>query len=91
MADSTDIANEVVINGIYRDFERVDRLYRVIAIARDESLTTQRNVIYEQLYDSLFTKGTAWSMKLEKFLEYATKEGKRPKKFTLINSPNAQS
>ena len=76
--------DELVINGIYLHFKGEDRLYQVVGIARDADDVGQRQVVYQQLYDSGFPNGTIWTRKLEDFMSSVDKGGKLEKRFTLV-------
>lgn len=75
---------ELIISGIYQHFKGKDKLYQVIALARDCENHEKKVVVYKQLYESEFPKGTIWTRSLEDFLGEKIIDGKSVKRFVLI-------
>ena len=53
----------------YVHFRGEDKVYEIVAIARDNEDYYKKDVIYKQLYETeMFSKGTIWRRSLEDFL-----------------------
>jgi hypothetical protein len=72
------------IEGVYRHFKGEERLYRVKRIARDCDNPEKKVVVYENLYEGDFPKGTCWIRELEEFMGFKELNGEKIKRFTLI-------
>lgn len=67
----------------YRHFKGKE--YEVIGVAR-HSETRERLVVYRQLYQSNFPKGTLWVRPEEMFLEEVEIEGKKVPRFQYLGN-----
>ncbi|MDO8516673.1 MAG: DUF1653 domain-containing protein [Nanoarchaeota archaeon] len=77
--------NEPKPNQIYQHFKGKEKLYKILEIARDCENPEKKIVIYQQLYESEFPKGTIWARSLEDFVGYKKIENnKEIKRFILI-------
>jgi hypothetical protein len=58
----------------YRHYKGKDRIYEIVAIARDCDNPEKKLVIYKSLYHdySMFPEGTIWSRLLDDFVGYKT-------------------
>lgn len=72
-----------VTPGKYRHFKGKE--YEVIGVAR-HSETRERLVVYRQLYQSNFPKGTLWVRPEEMFLEEVEIEGKKVPRFQYLGN-----
>ncbi|HTY43961.1 MAG TPA: DUF1653 domain-containing protein [Patescibacteria group bacterium] len=69
----------------YRHFKGNDKIYEIIAIARDDDNLKTRYVIYKALYSGDFPTGTIWCRELNNFMGYKEfPDGTKVKRFTLI-------
>ncbi|MEK6913787.1 MAG: DUF1653 domain-containing protein [Nanoarchaeota archaeon] len=69
----------------YRHFKGEDKIYEVIAVARDCNNPEEKSVIYRNLYETEeIPFGTIWFRSLEDFCSYTELNGKKVKRFTLI-------
>ncbi len=79
-----DIIEEPKPGEKYRHFRGEDKIYEIIAVARDCDNPKKRYIIYKNLYESDFPRGTIWSRPLEEFCGYKEINGQKVKRFTLI-------
>jgi len=92
---SQDQSQEPKPGEIYQHFKGKEKLYKVIAIARDCENPEKKIVIYKQLYDNKnnqneFPKGTIWSRPLGDFTgEKILENGNKVKRFTLVKNKEA--
>lgn len=69
----------VEINGVYKHFK--GKLYKVIGVAKN-SETLEETVVYKALYG----EGGLWVRPLKMFEEEIERDGKKFKRFQLINN-----
>lgn len=71
----------------YAHFKGQDRIYEVVAVARDCENPQRQEVVYKQLYEtSDFPNGTVWTRSLDDFVgEKEISPGKKIKRFTKIS------
>ncbi|MBO5327835.1 MAG: DUF1653 domain-containing protein [Clostridia bacterium] len=69
----------VEINGVYKHFK--GNLYKVIGVAKN-SETLEETVVYKALYG----EGGLWVRPLKMFEEEIERDGKKFKRFQLINN-----
>lgn len=69
----------------YRHFKGEDKVYEIMAVARDCEDPQKKHVIYKSLYEKEdFSKGTIWSRPLEDFIGFKELDGNKIKRFTKI-------
>lgn len=67
----------------YIYFKGADKIYEIIAVARNSDNPEEKLVIYKSLYnDKVFSKGTIFSRSLENFCGFKELEDKKVKRFT---------
>ena len=70
---------------VYRHFKGKDRIYEVVAVARNCDNPREKCVVYKMLYDSdEFLRGTIFSRSLEDFLGFKQINGEGVKRFTRV-------
>jgi hypothetical protein len=68
----------------YRHFKGKDKVYEIIAIARDCDNPDRKDVVYKSLYDGKFPFGTIWRRSLEEFVGFKELNGEKIKRFIKI-------
>jgi len=77
------MSEEVIVGGRYRHFKGKD--YEVICVGRDTEDPKREFVVYRALYDSPeFGEGQIWVRELSDFCGFKEKDGKRIKRFELV-------
>lgn len=70
---------------VYQHYKGAEKLYEVIAIARNADNPNNLEVVYMSLYeDSKYPKGTIWTRSLEEFVGFVMQDGTKIKRFTLL-------
>jgi hypothetical protein len=73
---------EIKIGKKYKHFKGKE--YKVLNVARDSNNPEKLLVVYQGFYDSEFGKNPIWTRELNDFLGYKEDNGKKIKRFTLI-------
>jgi len=69
----------------FKHFKGENKIYEVIAIARDCENPEKKIIVYKQLYDSeKFSKGTIWIRELNDFCGFKEINGNKVKRFVKI-------
>jgi hypothetical protein len=68
----------------YRHFKGEDKIYEIIAIARDCDNPERMSVIYKSLYEGEYPVGTIWRRSLEEFIGFKELNGNKVKRFTKV-------
>ncbi|EKD57510.1 MAG: hypothetical protein ACD_57C00259G0004 [uncultured bacterium] len=82
--------SEIIIGGIYQHSGRRDHQYEVMGVYPDASYfeetreTAGETVVYRQLYDGGFPKGTIWTREAGDFCSTTEVRGREIKKFKLV-------
>ncbi len=76
----------IVIGATYQHFKGPEKLYEIIALARNCEDPEEVDVIYKQLYNTPeFSSGTVWRRSFVDFCgEKVLERGKKVKRFTLV-------
>lgn len=74
--------NRDIVPGRYRHFKGKE--YQVLGVARFSEDPEQKFVVYRALYKSEFGENVMWVRPLEMFVEEVERDGKRVKRFELI-------
>ena len=74
---------EVKVNEIYEHYK--GKKYKVLAVARDSEDSEKHIVVYQGLYDSEeFGKNPVWAREITNFLAEIDYNGKKIKRFKLV-------
>lgn len=75
--------NKIIVHGVYQHWKNPEHYYRILGFALDRN-TLEKRVIYRQLYEGDYPKGTRWDGIEREFLEKIVVNGKEIPKFKYI-------
>lgn len=73
---------ERVKPGKYQHYK--GRMYKVVCVAKHSEEEGEELVVYQQLYESDYPKGTCWARPKEMFMEEVEVEGKKMPRFRYL-------